>query len=63
MVMRILVDVVVSIIELKVNFMKVVSSVYGDFVVILNRNEFVFYCVLVEIYEKMMDCLEDLELL
>jgi antitoxin StbD len=43
--------------------MKVASSAYGDPVAILNRNEPAFYCVPAEIYENMMDRLEDLELL
>ena len=60
---RILADVAASITELKANPMKVASSAYGDPVAILNRNEPAFYCVPAEIYEKMMDRLEDLELL
>ena len=60
---RVLADVAASITELKANPMKVASSAYGDPVAILNRNEPVFYCVTAEIYEKMMDRLEDLELL
>ena len=60
---RVLADVAASITELKANPMKVASSAYGDPVAILNRNEPAFYCVPAEIYEKMMDRLEDLELL
>ena len=60
---RILTETAASISELKANPMKVASSAYGDPVAILNRNEPAFYCVPAEIYEKMMDRLEDLELL
>ena len=60
---RILAEVAASITELKANPMKVASKAYGDPVAILNRNEPAFYCVPAEIYEKMMDRLEDLELL
>ena len=60
---RVLADVAASITELKANPMKVANSAYGDPVAILNRNEPAFYCVPAEIYEKMMDRLEDLELL
>ena len=60
---RVLAEVAASITELKANPMKVAGSAYGDPVAILNRNEPAFYCVPAEIYEKMMDRLEDLELL
>ncbi|WP_334050407.1 type II toxin-antitoxin system Phd/YefM family antitoxin [Alteromonas gracilis] len=60
---RVLAEVAASITELKANPMKVASSAYGDPVAILNRNEPAFYCVPAEIYENMMDRLEDLELL
>ena len=60
---RVLAEVAASITELKANPMKVASSACGDPVAILNRNEPAFYCVPAEIYEKMMDRLEDLELL
>ncbi len=60
---RVLAEVAASITELKANPMKVAASAYGDPVAILNRNEPAFYCVPAEIYEKMMDRLEDLELL
>ncbi|MCW8092248.1 type II toxin-antitoxin system Phd/YefM family antitoxin [Alteromonas sp. ASW11-130] len=60
---RVLAEVAASITELKANPMKVARSAYGDPVAILNRNEPAFYCVPAEIYEKMMDRLEDLELL
>ena len=60
---RVLAEVAASITELKANPMKVAGSAYGGPVAILNRNEPAFYCVPAEIYEKMMDRLEDLELL
>ncbi len=60
---RVLAEVAASITELKANPMKVAGSAYGDPVAILNRNEPAFYCVPAEIYEKMLDRLEDLELL
>ena len=60
---RVLAEVAASITELKANPMKVAGSAYGDPVAILNRHEPAFYCVPAEIYEKMMDRLEDLELL
>ena len=60
---RVLAEVAASITELKANPMKVAGSAYGDPVAILNRNEPAFYCVPAEIYEKMMDRVEALELL
>ena len=60
---RVLADVAASISELKANPMKVASSAYGEAVAILNRNEPAFYCVPAEVYEKLMDRVEDLELL
>lgn len=59
---RILADVAASITELKANPMKVVCSGCGEPVAILNRNEPAFYCVPAEVYEKMMDRLEDFKL-
>ncbi len=60
---RILADVAASITELKANPMKVVGSAYGEPVAVLNRNEPAFYCVPAEAYERLMERLEDLELL
>jgi len=60
---RVLAEVAASITELKANPMKVASSAHGDPVAILNRNEPAFYCVPAQIYEEMMDRLENLELL
>ena len=63
MAVRVLADVAASISELKANPMKVASSAYGEPVAILNRNEPAFYCVPAEVYEQLMDKIEDLELL
>ncbi|OBU35994.1 type II toxin-antitoxin system Phd/YefM family antitoxin [Photobacterium phosphoreum] len=60
---RILADVAASITEFKANPMKVASSAYGEAVAVLNRNEPAFYCVPAEAYERLMDRVEDLELL
>jgi antitoxin StbD len=63
MTVRVLADVAASISELKANPMKVANSAYGEPVAILNRNEPAFYCVPAEVYEILMDKIEDLELL
>ena len=63
MTVRVLADVAASISELKANPMKVASSAYGEPVAILNRNEPAFYCVPAEVFEQLMDKIEDLELL
>jgi len=63
MTIRILADVAASISDLKANPMKVASSAYGEPVAILNRNQPAFYCVPAEVYEQLMDKIEDLELL
>jgi len=60
---RILTDVAASITELKANPMKVVKSAEGEPVAVLSHNVPAFYCVPAEAYEKLMDKLEDLELL
>ncbi|MFM2478558.1 type II toxin-antitoxin system Phd/YefM family antitoxin [Celerinatantimonas sp. MCCC 1A17872] len=59
---RILTDVAASITELKANPMKVVQSAHGEPIAVLNRNAPAFYCVPAEVYEMMMDKLDDLEL-
>ncbi len=58
----ILADVSVGISELKKNPMSVVEQGEGAPVVILNRNEPVFYVVPAEAYEALIDKLEDIEL-
>ena len=60
---RILADTATSITELKANPMKAVASGHGLPIAILNRNEPAFYCVPADVYEQLMDKLEDLELL
>ncbi len=43
--------------------MEVVGNGFGEAVAILNRNNPAFYCVPAEMYEKLMDLIEDKELL
>lgn len=50
----------ISVTELKKNPMTVVEL--GEPVVVLNRNTPVFYCVPSELYEQMINALEDAEL-
>lgn len=54
---------VASISDLKKNPMETVGNAQGDVVAILNRNTPAFYCVPAELYEKMMDLIDDQELL
>jgi len=58
----ILSDTSASISELKKNPMATVSAGDGFPVAILNRNQPAFYCIPAELYEKMLDALDDLEL-
>lgn len=58
----ILSDISAGISELKKNPMAVIKQGEGAPVVILNRNEPVFYAVPAAAYEFMMDQLEDIEL-
>lgn len=58
----ILSDTSASISELKKNPMATVSAGDGLPVAILNRNQPAFYCVPAELYEKMLDALDDQEL-
>jgi antitoxin StbD len=58
----ILSDTSASISELKKNPMETVSAGYGYPVAILNRNQPAFYCVPAELYEQMLDALDDQEL-
>lgn len=51
-----------SITELKKSPMDTVLAGQGEPVAILNRNTPAFYCVPAELYEQMMERLEDLEL-
>lgn len=52
-----------SVSELKKNPMATVSAGDGLPVAILNRNQPAFYCVPAELYEKMLDALDDQELM
>lgn len=58
----ILSDTSASVSELKKNPMATVSAGGGYPVAILNRNQPAFYCVPAELYEKMLDALDDQEL-
>jgi antitoxin StbD len=58
----ILTEVTASISEFKKNPMRIVDAGEGFPVAILNRNKPVFYCIPANVYEIMMDRLEDLEL-
>ncbi|MBV1878184.1 MAG: type II toxin-antitoxin system Phd/YefM family antitoxin [Pseudomonadales bacterium] len=60
---RILAELATSITELKANPMKAVASGKGMPIAVLNRNEPAFYCIPAETYEKLIDKIEDLELL
>ena len=51
-----------SITELKKSPMDTVLAGRGEAVAILNRNTPAFYCIPAELYEKMIEQLEDLEL-
>ncbi|MER3644099.1 antitoxin, partial [Klebsiella pneumoniae] len=51
-----------SISELKKNPMATVSAGDGFPVAILNRNQPAFYCIPAELYEKMLDAMDDQEL-
>ena len=59
----ILSDTTASVSELKKNPMATVSAGDGFPVAILNRNQPAFYCVPAELYEKMLDGLDDQELI
>ena len=58
----ILSDTSASVSELKKNPMATVSAGEGYPVAILNRNQPAFYCVPAELYERMLDALDDQEL-
>lgn len=59
----ILSDTSASVSELKKNPMATVSAGNGFPVAILNRNQPAFYCVPAALYEKMLDALDDQELI
>lgn len=58
----ILSDTSASVSELKKNPMATVNAGDGYPVAILNRNQPAFYCVPAELYERMLDALDDQEL-
>ena len=58
----ILSDTSASVSELKKNAMATFSAGEGYPVAILNRNQPAFYCVPAELYERMLDALDDQEL-
>lgn len=55
-------DIVASISELKSNPMATVKGAQGKTLAILNRNQPVFYCVPADLYESMIDLIDDLEI-
>ena len=55
-------DTTASISELKKNPMAIVNSGEGFPVAILNHNQPAFYCVPAELYEKMLEFIDDQEL-
>ena len=55
-------DTSASVSELKKNPMATVNAGDGYPVAILNRNQPAFYCVPAELYEQMLDALDDQEL-
>jgi len=58
----ILTDTSASVSELKKNPMATVSAGDGYPVAILNRNQPAFYCVPAELYERMLEVMDDQEL-
>ncbi|MGX8940730.1 type II toxin-antitoxin system Phd/YefM family antitoxin [Symbiopectobacterium sp. Eva_TO] len=59
----ILSDVSASVSELKKNPMATVNAGAGYPVAILNRNQPAFYCIPAELYERMLEALDDQELI
>jgi antitoxin StbD len=51
-----------SITEFKRNPMAALAQAAGESLVVLNHNEPAFYCVPPELYEQILDALEDIEL-
>ncbi|EXF58144.1 antitoxin of type II toxin-antitoxin system [Acinetobacter sp. 1294596] len=54
---------VASISDLKKNQMEVANNGFGKAVAILNHNNPAFYCVPADMYERLIDLIEDKELL
>ncbi|GAD32122.1 conserved hypothetical protein [Photobacterium leiognathi lrivu.4.1] len=63
MTMRVVTNILVSLAEFKANPMNVIEKSKGETVAVLNGNKTAFYCVPVDEFERMIDKLEDLELL
>ncbi|MCU8168254.1 antitoxin [Vibrio vulnificus] len=59
---RILTDLSVGVSELKKNPMAIMSESEGQAIAVLNRNKPVFYAVPADLFEEMMDLIEDQEL-
>ena len=59
---QILSNIVTSISELKKNPMTVIKNTGGNVFAILNHNKPVGYCVPPEIYETMLDIIDDIEM-
>ncbi|KMW74663.1 antitoxin [Photorhabdus luminescens subsp. luminescens] len=59
----ILSEISASVSELKKNPMATVNAGAGYPVAILNRNQPVFYCIPAELYEQILDTLDDQELI
>ncbi|KIF46848.1 type II toxin-antitoxin system Phd/YefM family antitoxin [Vibrio owensii] len=60
---KILTDLSVGVSELKRNPMAVMSESEGQAIAVLNRNKPVFYAVPADLFEDMMDLIEDQELI
>lgn len=58
-----LADIAASLAELQENPLGVLASGEGMPIVVLNSNKPEFYCVPANVYEAMMELIEDLELL
>ena len=55
-------DIVASVSELKKHPMRLINQAQGNAIAILNRNKPVFYCVSPNMFEYLMDKIEDSEL-
>ncbi len=59
MVNEIFANYTASISDLKASPMAVMNATHGEALAILNHNAPVFYCIPAELYEKMMDAIDD----
>ena len=59
---RILTDCAISISELKTNPMQAVASADGEAVAVLNRNKPAFYAVPTDVFEQILERLDDMAL-